>query len=122
MVQRTIPDRSSAVRRAQGEGERYVAQLSDLCSGSFHAVHPEVRAHFPVAALDYASNPSRNVAVLPIPPGDGSGLRWVDTGDIGIVGAYDPALMTRAQALDVIERQSGKALRDVTPADLAVTL
>jgi hypothetical protein len=87
--------------------------LSALCDGDRHALHPGVRARFTVAAAEYAASPTRDVVVVPIPPGDGTGLWWTDSGDIGIVGAYNPALLTRALALTVIERQSGKTLVDI---------
>ena len=106
----------------QTGGKHYTALLSDLCSGSYHALHPEVRAHFPVSALDYASSPTRNVVLAPIPPGDGTGLQWIDTGSIGIVGVYDPALMTRDLALTVIERQSGKTPVDITTDEAVATV
>jgi hypothetical protein len=92
--------------------EHRTALLSDLCSGSFHAVHPEVRARFTVDECAYVSSPLRDVVVKALAPGDGAALHWVDTG-YGIAGVYNPQFLTRKLALAGIAYESGKTLVDV---------
>ncbi len=103
----------SATEQCHDLLERGIVPLSDLCSGSFHAVHPEVRARFTVAACEYTESPIRNVVVAPLAPGDGSAFKWIDTGDVGIVGVFDPKQLTRKLTLTLIGRESGKFLIDI---------
>ena len=99
--------------QASPQPSRLTMSLADLCDGDRHTQHSEVRARFTVAACEYTASPIRNVVVAPLAPGDGSAFKWIDTGDVGIVGVFDPKQLTRKLALTLIGRESGKFLIDI---------